>query len=165
MATERYDVAVIGGGPGGYVAGIRLGQHGKKAVVIEREHMGGVCLNWGCIPSKAIIHAANLRNEVDHFGDVFSAVPDVDATKLQGWKNDIVKKQRSGVSSLLKANKCAELFGNATVTSPTTLTVAPSNGTGDATEVEFGQLIIATGASIIELPTFPFSEPFYRLCA
>ena len=158
MATERYEVAVIGGGPGGYVAGIRLGQHGKKAVVIEREHMGGVCLNWGCIPSKAIIHAANLRNEVDHFGDVFSAVPDVDSTKLQGWKNNIVKKQRSGVSSLLKANKCAELRGDATLTGPNTLKV--TNSDGDVTEVQFDQAIVATGASIIEIPTFPFSESF-----
>ena len=158
MATQRYEVAVVGGGPGGYVAGIRLGQHGKNAVVIEREHMGGVCLNWGCIPSKAIIHAANLRHEVDHFGDVFSAVPDVDATKLQSWKNDIVKKQRGGVSSLLKANKCAELRGDATLTGPNSLTVQPKDG--EAVDVTFESLIIATGASIIELPTFPFSEPF-----
>ena len=158
MATERYEVAVIGGGPGGYVAGIRLGQHGKKAVVIEREHMGGVCLNWGCIPSKAIIHAANLRNEVDHFGEVFSAVPDVDSTKLQAWKNDIVKKQRSGVSSLLKSNKCAELRGTAMLTSPKTLTVTAADGA--TTDVEFERLILATGASIIEIPPFPFSEPF-----
>ena len=78
MASDRYEVVVIGGGPGGYVAGIRLGQHGKKAVVIEREHLGGVCLNWGCIPSKAIIHAANVRTEVKHFGKVFSGgIPEV----------------------------------------------------------------------------------------
>ncbi|MEL7368894.1 MAG: dihydrolipoyl dehydrogenase [Myxococcota bacterium] len=157
MATERYEVAVVGGGPGGYVAGIRLGQHGKKAVVIEREHMGGVCLNWGCIPSKAIIHAANLRQEVDHFGDVFSAVPDVDSGKLQAWKNNIVKKQRSGVSSLLKANKCAELRGDATLTGPNALTVKGKKG---ETTVEFEKLVIATGASIVEIPPFPFSEPF-----
>jgi dihydrolipoamide dehydrogenase len=68
MANERYEVAVIGGGPGGYVAGIRAGQLGKKAVVIEKEHLGGVCLNWGCIPSKAIIHAAHVRAEVKEFG-------------------------------------------------------------------------------------------------
>src|SRR3990167_8760007 len=97
MTSERYDVAIIGGGPGGYVAGIRLGQHGKKAVVIEmlllddygllarvpfgrhgkkavvieKEHLGGICLNWGCIPSKAIIHAANVRHEVEAFAGVF----------------------------------------------------------------------------------------------
>ncbi len=158
MATERYEVAVVGGGPGGYVAGIRLGQHGKKAVVIEREHMGGVCLNWGCIPSKALIHAANLRTEVDHFGDVFSGVPEVDSTKLQAWKDDIVKKQRKGVSSLLKANNCDERMGEAVLTGPHGLTVTGSDG--ETTEIGFDSLILATGASIIELPSFPFSEPF-----
>ena len=123
MATERYDVAVIGGGPGGYVAGIRLGQHGKNAVVIEREHMGGVCLNWGCIPSKAIIHAANLRNEVDHFGDVFSTVPDVDSRANS--RRGKTTSSRSSVRAFrvsLKANKCAEVMGDATLTGPNSLT-------------------------------------------
>src|SRR5947207_8301929 len=99
MANERYDVAIIGSGPGGYVAGIRAGQLGKKSVVIEREQLGGVCLNWGCIPSKAIIHAANIRAEMHEFGalGVFKdkEPPAVDAAQLQSWKNDIIKKQRA----------------------------------------------------------------------
>src|SRR5688572_2395200 len=107
MANERYEVVVIGAGPGGYVAGIRAGQLGKKSLVIEREHLGGVCLNWGCIPSKAIIHAGNVRSEVHEFGalGVFQgSVPGVDAAKLQSWKNDIIKKQRGGIANLLKSN-------------------------------------------------------------
>lgn len=156
MAKARYEVAVIGGGPGGYVAGIRLGQHKKKALVIEREHLGGVCLNWGCIPSKALIHAANLRHEVHGLGEVFSTVPTLDAVALQAWKDGIVKKQRNGVASLLKANRCDHLEGDATITGKNSLRV---NGAEGSTEVEFDQLIVATGAAVIELPSFPFSEP------
>lgn len=155
MSTERYEVVVVGGGPGGYPAGIRLGQHGKKAVVIEREQLGGVCLNWGCIPSKALIHAANLRHEVDHFGDVFSAVPEIDTKKLQGWKNNIVKKQRNGVASLLKANGCDHMVGDATLVGPNALTVKSKDG---EKRVEFDSLVLATGASVIEIPPFPFSD-------
>jgi dihydrolipoamide dehydrogenase len=157
MSTERYEVVVIGGGPGGYVAGIRLGQHGKKALVIEREHLGGVCLNWGCIPSKAIIHAANLRHEVQHFGPVFSAVPDVDATRLMSWKDDLIKKQRAGIASLLKANGCAHEKGEARLVGPNALELATGNGA--PRRVEFDQLVLATGAAIVEIPSFPFSEP------
>ena len=155
MATERYEVVVVGGGPGGYPAGIRLGQHGKKAVVIEREQLGGVCLNWGCIPSKALIHAANVRHEVQHFGDVFSAVPDVDTKKLQAWKNEIIKKQRGGIASLLKANNCGHITGDATLVGPNALTVKTKDG---ERRVEFDHLILATGASVIEIPGFPFSD-------
>lgn len=154
--SNRYEVVVIGGGPGGYPAGIRLGQHGKKALLIEREHLGGVCLNWGCIPSKAIIHAANLRHEVHNFGGVFSAVPAVNATELQSWKDALIRKQRQGIAGLLKSNGCEVKTGTATITGKNSLSL----DTGSATEtVEFGQLILATGAGIIELPSFPFSDP------
>ncbi|MEQ9498109.1 MAG: dihydrolipoyl dehydrogenase [Deltaproteobacteria bacterium] len=157
MATERYDVVVIGGGPGGYPAGIRLGQHGKKALVIERENLGGVCLNWGCIPSKAIIHAANLRHEVEAMKNIYSAVPDVNATELMAWKDGIIKKQRTGIAGLLKANGCAHKKGDATIVGPNALSLKTGEGED---RIEFDQLIIATGASIIEIPPFPFSEPF-----
>ena len=156
MAKERYEVAVIGGGPGGYVAGIRLGQHKKKALVIEREHLGGVCLNWGCIPSKALIHAANLRHEVNGLGKVFSSVPTIDPTELQAWKDGVIKKQRNGVASLLKANHCDHLEGDATITGKNSLQVSTQEG---VTEIDFDHLIVATGAAVIELPSFPFSEP------
>ena len=153
--AERYDAVVIGSGPGGYVAGIRLGQHGKRTLVIEREHLGGVCLNWGCIPSKALIHAGNLRHEVDAFGDVFSAVPDMDANKLQEWKEGIVKKQRSGVGMLLKGAKTDHIEGDAKLTGPNSLRIESKDGTKD---IDFDNLILATGAQVIEIPGFPFSE-------
>ncbi|MEM1025481.1 MAG: dihydrolipoyl dehydrogenase [Myxococcota bacterium] len=153
--AERYEAVVVGGGPGGYVAGIRLGQHGKKTLVVEREHLGGVCLNWGCIPSKALIHAGNLRHEVDAFGSVFSTVPDMDATKLQEWKEGIIKKQRSGVGQLLKGARTEHLEGEAMLTGPHSLQVKTKDGTK---EVEFDNLVLATGAKIIEIPGFPFSD-------
>jgi dihydrolipoamide dehydrogenase len=157
MSIERYEVVVVGGGPGGYVAGIRLGQHGKKTLVVEREHLGGVCLNWGCIPSKAIIHAANLRSEVAHFGSVFSAVPEVSATQLMAWKDELIKKQRGGIASLLKANNCAHKKGTAKLVGPHALEL--DTGNGGPERIEFDTLLLATGASIIEIPSFPFSEP------
>jgi dihydrolipoamide dehydrogenase len=157
MANERYEAVVIGSGPGGYVAGIRLGQHGKKALVIEREHLGGVCLNWGCIPSKALIHAGNLRHEMEAFGDVFEGqVPTMNTDKLQEWKDGIVKKQRSGVGMLLKSAKTEHKMGDARLTGPNSLELTSSDGTET---IEFDHLILATGAKIIELPAFPFSDP------
>lgn len=156
MSSERYEAVVIGGGPGGYVAGIRLGQHGKKALVIEREHLGGVCLNWGCIPSKALIHAGNLRHEMEAMGGVYTGeVPAVDATQLQQWKDGIIDKQRKGIASLLKANKCDHRFGTARLTGSHALELTKD---GETQTIEFDSLILATGARVIEIPGFPFSE-------
>ncbi len=159
MAQKSFEVAVIGGGPGGYVAGIRLGQLGKKAVVIERENLGGVCLNWGCIPSKALIHAANLVGELAEFGEfgISAKSVEIDATKLQAWKDGIIKKQRGGIKSLLQSNHCEHLKGEAKLTGPKTLEVKLDNGGGTDT-ISFEQLIVATGASVIEIPGFPFDE-------
>lgn len=158
MANSRYEVAVVGGGPGGYVAGIRLGQRGKKAVVIERAHLGGVCLNWGCIPSKAIIHAAHTKHQVEVFGKVFQGDIKVQAKPLMAWKDKLIQKQRGGIKSLLKANGCDHLEGAATLTGPKTIQVKTPNG-GGAQTVEADQIVLATGAAVIEIPGFPFSAP------
>lgn len=155
MANRSVEVAIIGGGPGGYVAGIRAGQLGKKAVVIEREHLGGVCLNWGCIPSKALIHAANLVHEVQDFAEhgIKTGKLDVDADKLMAWKDGIIEKQRGGIKSLLKSNKCDHLVGSAKITGPRTLEVKGKDG---VETVEFANLIIASGAQVIEIPGFKY---------
>jgi dihydrolipoamide dehydrogenase len=158
MSSKTYEVAVIGGGPGGYVAGIRLGHLGKKAVVIEREHLGGVCLNWGCIPSKSLIHAANVVGEIkesEHIGISTNGV-NVDVAKLQSWKDGIIKRQRGGIKTLLKANKCDHLVGDAKLTSANTLSL--KNADGQTEEVRFEQLILATGASVIQIPGFEFDD-------
>ena len=102
METLRTDVIVIGSGPGGYVCAIRLGQLGKQVVCIEKEAPGGVCLNVGCIPSKALITAAKTFDKMKH-ADVMGITIEgarVDMAKLQAWKGEIVKKQTAGVSML-----------------------------------------------------------------
>src|SRR5688572_23685979 len=146
--AERYEVAVIGAGPGGYVCAIRLGQLGKKTVVIEKGDLGGVCLNWGCIPSKAVIHAAEVQAEFVHaatMGIGTGAEVPVDLGKLRGWKQGILTKLRGGIAGLLKANGVTRLEGTATLTGPKTLTVTSKDG--KTTDIEFRQAVVATGAS------------------
>ena len=103
MTDKSYDAIVIGGGPGGYVAAIRLGQLGLNTLVVEKEYMGGVCLNWGCIPSKALIYASGLVNKLRHAEvmGISTGELKVDVAKMQTWKQGIVKKLTWGVSSLV----------------------------------------------------------------
>src|SRR5512137_3004219 len=105
MAIKTYDAVVIGGGVGGYPAAIRLAQLGKKVALVEKESLGGVCLNWGCIPSKALIAAANLVEDVRAAAARgILADPKVDVARLRQFKADVVKKLVSGVSFLQKGN-------------------------------------------------------------
>ena len=107
MPEQRFDAVVIGAGPGGYPAAIRLGQLKVKTCVIEREYMGGVCLNVGCIPSKAVIHAAKMFDKLGHadeIGIVVAHKPTLDMNKLQTWKCGVVNKLTGGVRTLLKGN-------------------------------------------------------------
>src|SRR5678815_3607391 len=95
MPEQRFDAIVIGAGPGGYPAGIKLGQLKVKAAVVEREYMGGVCLNVGCIPSKAVIHASKLYEKMSHASDIgigIASAPTLDMKKLQTWKGGVVTK-------------------------------------------------------------------------
>ena len=109
MADEvRVEALVIGAGPGGYVAGIRLGQLKKKAMVVERDKPGGICLNVGCIPSKALINAAKTYDKLRHGADIGILADNlrVDMGKMQTWKGEVVSKLTGGVKTLLKANGC-----------------------------------------------------------
>src|ERR1700712_4229359 len=119
MTEKSYDAIVVGGGPGGYVAAIRLGQLGQQVLVVEKEYMGGVCLNWGCIPSKALIAAAATVDKIRHADKmgITTGEVKVDVEKLQAWKDGIVKKLTSGVGTLIKANKGDSVFGTAKVKS------------------------------------------------
>src|SRR5262245_13141581 len=128
MTTEvlTFDAAVIGAGTGGYPAGIRLGQLGVKTVVIEKEYAGGVCLNVGCIPSKAMIHAAKQFEKLKHLGDLGIGglgTPTIDMEVTQKWKEGVTGKLTSGVKQLLKSNKATFLEGTATFVSPHELDV------------------------------------------
>src|SRR5512138_3827236 len=106
MAAERrYDAVVIGAGPGGYVAAIRLAQLGRRTALVEREALGGTCLNWGCIPSKALIAAANLADEVRGAAERgIVAEVRLDAARLREFKEEVVRKLVAGVGALEKGN-------------------------------------------------------------
>lgn len=153
--SKDYEAIVIGGGPGGYVAAIRLGQLGVKTLCIEKEAMGGVCLNWGCIPSKALIAAANLANKVKHAQHMGITVKDleVDVPKMQEWKEGIVKKLTGGVTSLVKGNKGDIVMGTAKVTGSNSVEVTAEDGTTETYEASKG-IIVATGAKMIQIPGF-----------
>ena len=108
MATNKYDVVVIGAGPGGYVAAIRAAQLGFNTAVVEREFLGGVCLNVGCIPSKAMISAGHFLHRIQHDADPMGievGAPKVNMSKLKNWKQSVCDKMSGGVGQLLKGNK------------------------------------------------------------
>jgi dihydrolipoamide dehydrogenase len=156
MATKTFDAVVIGAGPGGYVAAIRLAQLGKKVGLVEKEALGGVCLNWGCIPSKALIAAANLVEDLRGAADRgISSEPKVDLAKLRQFKNDVVKKLVSGVGMLEKGNGVEVVKGTATFVAPNAVEVEPSGG-GEKLRVEAQSFIVATGARPVQIPGFAF---------
>jgi len=155
--TLRYDAVVIGAGTGGYPCGIRLGQLGVKALVIDKTYPGGVCLNVGCIPSKAVIHAAKMFDKVKHLDDLGISVPGaptIDMVKMQKWKEGIVKKLTTGVVQLLKGNKSDYLDGEATFVSPRELDVKKKDGT--TIRVETKSVVVATGSLPIQIAGFTF---------
>jgi dihydrolipoamide dehydrogenase len=155
METKQVDALVIGAGPGGYVAAIRLAQLGKKTLVVDKEFVGGVCLNVGCIPSKALINAAKTFEKTkaaDKMGIIVESVH-LDFAKLQDWKNGVVKKLTGGIGQLLKGNGAEYLAGTAKFRSATEVEVETANG---PVLVKAGAVIIATGSRPIQIPNFPF---------
>lgn len=147
-------VVVIGGGPGGYVAAIRLGQMGKDVILVERApRLGGICLNEGCIPSKALIHAADLVHEVKHASNMGISVSEIelDMEKLNGWKKSIVERLTGGVAFLCEKAGVEIVRGEARFLSDRSLSVEGEHGTF---EIEFEQAVIATGSSPMTLPGF-----------
>jgi dihydrolipoamide dehydrogenase len=159
MATKTYDAVVIGGGVGGYPAAIRLAQLGKKTALVEKGPLGGVCLNWGCIPSKALIAAANLVDEIGRASDrgILVERPKVDVAKLREFKDGVVKKLVGGVALLEKGNGVEVLKGTARFVSPTAVEVDPGQG-GEKVRVEAQAFVLATGARPIEIPGFAFGK-------
>ncbi|MDP4061493.1 Dihydrolipoyl dehydrogenase [Rhodobacteraceae bacterium LE17] len=151
MADNAYDVIVIGAGPGGYVAAIRAAQLGLKTIVVEREHMGGICLNWGCIPTKAMLRSSevyHLMQRAKEFGLSAQGI-DYDLDAVVARSRAIAKQLNGGVSHLLKKNKVTALMGAATITAPGQVLVKTAKG--DET-LSGKHIIIATGARARELP-------------
>ena len=141
-------VLVIGGGPGGYVAAIRLGQLGRPALLVEKDQLGGECLNRGCIPSKALIHLASLydavRTEGPEVGIRTTGQFQLDLAVTQRWKESVVAKERQGVASLLKSAGVAVLPGTVRFTGPKSAELTAPDGGKE--RIDFEQAIIAVGA-------------------
>ncbi len=156
---KQTEVCVIGSGPGGYVAAIKAAQLGKKVLVIDRDKVGGVCLNCGCIPSKALITAAGfydkMQNGAAEMG-ITAGKTSVDMTKLQTWKQGVVNKLTGGVGQLLKANGCEYMTGEAKFKSPKELEVKTADGKTEV--IQATSFIIATGSRPIEIPGFAFDQ-------
>lgn len=150
------DVAVIGGGPGGYGAAIRASQLGRKAVVVEKESLGGICLNWGCIPSKALLHAADVLDELGNAAELGIAFENltVDFSRAVRRSRTIVGKQTHGLKYLMRKNGIEVMEGTARFLSPHALQVTDRNGT--LSEVTADAFVIATGARSRALPALPF---------
>ena len=152
-----YDVVVIGAGPGGYVAAIRLGQLGKKTLVVEKQYVGGVCLNVGCIPTKALLHATHLRVQGEHARKQMGLLLEdqgVDLPKLRRWKDGIVRRLVKGVQTLWKANGVEWIQGTAHLQDPHTVEILDAEGQRRRVTAE--HLILATGSRPVELRGFEF---------
>jgi dihydrolipoamide dehydrogenase len=155
--VEEIDVLVIGSGPGGYVAAIRAAQLGKSVTIVDRGSIGGVCLNEGCIPSKALISAAHKYETMSHSSEmgIEAEGVKVDFGKVQEWKQSVVDKLTGGVGSLLKGNKVKIMPGEAFFIEPDVVSVSTEE---EGKRFKFNHCIIATGSRSIELKPFPFGE-------
>ena len=142
---EKFDVIVIGGGPGGYVAAIRAAQLGLKTAVVEKEHLGGICLNWGCIPTKALLKSAELLEKIKHADEFGINVvkPNFDIEKIVARSRDVSTKLVGGIKGLLKKNKVTVFEGVAKIINPKLVSVASKD---QNTSLEAKNIIIATGA-------------------
>jgi dihydrolipoamide dehydrogenase len=151
MAANSYDVIVIGAGPGGYVAAIRASQLGLKTAIVEREHMGGICLNWGCIPTKAMLRSSevfHLMHRAKEFGLKASGI-DYDLDAVVARSRGVAKQLNGGVGHLMKKNKVDVVMGEATVPAKGKVSVKTAKGREDLTAKS---IILATGARARELP-------------
>ncbi len=152
----NYDIIVIGSGPGGYVAAIRAAQLGFKTAVIEKESLGGICLNWGCIPTKALLKSAHVfkyLQEAEQYGLNKVENPGFDFSKVVQRSRGVAQKMSGGISFLMKKNKIDVIMGTAKVQKGKKVSVTDENG--KATEYSAQHIIIATGARSRELPNLP----------
>ncbi|MEQ1556817.1 MAG: dihydrolipoyl dehydrogenase [Gallionella sp.] len=152
------EVVVLGAGPGGYTAAFRAADLGKQVVLIEKHaSLGGVCLNVGCIPSKALLHVAKViteAEEVSHHGVVFGA-PAIDINAIRAWKESVINKSTGGLAALAKQRKVQVVQGVAKFTSANTLSVQTADG---EKIIRFEQAIVAAGSSVARIPGFPYDD-------
>ncbi|MEZ5921276.1 MAG: dihydrolipoyl dehydrogenase [Parvularculaceae bacterium] len=158
MTELTCKVLIIGGGPGGYVCGIKAGQLGLDTIVVDADALGGTCLNVGCIPSKAIIHAADEFEKATHFANssalgISAGKPKLDLKKTVEWKDGIVKRLTTGVGGLLKKNKAKAIAGHASFVDGKTVDVKTKDG---VQRIHAENIVIATGSVPVELPFLKF---------
>jgi len=150
--ADRFDLIVLGGGPGGYVAAIRAAQLGLKTALVEREHLGGICLNWGCIPTKALLRSAEIKHYLDHAADYGLSAENVsfDLDAIVKRSRGVAGQLNKGVTHLLKKNKVSVFAGSGRLAGPGRLEVSlMDKGT---VVLEAANIILATGARARELP-------------
>ena len=152
---SSYDVAIIGAGPGGYVAALRAAQLGLNTVVIERESLGGVCLNWGCIPTKALLRSADLLRDIQGAAvhGISVSEPTVDIGAMVARSRQVAKRLNHGVAHLLRKAGVQVLMGEARLAAPGKLSITSKEG---EITVLAQHIIVATGAKARELPMLPF---------
>ena len=149
--ADQYDLIVLGSGPGGYVAAIRAAQLGLKVAIVERELLGGICLNWGCIPTKALLRSAEVYHYMQH-ADAYglsNEKPSFDLAKVVGRSRAVSKQLNQGVTHLMKKNKITVVMGDGALTAANKLTVTKD---GKTTDLEAKHIIVATGARARDLP-------------
>lgn len=156
MKTAHSDLIVIGGGPGGYVAAIRASQLGQKVTLVERAELGGICLNWGCIPTKALLHTARTLTHIRAAAELGIMVPEgvrVDLPRTIARSREVSARLRTGVSALLKKNGVTVHHGQARLDGPGKVIVTPESGAAKALTAP--AIIVATGASPREIDSLP----------
>ena len=151
MAETEFDLIVIGSGPGGYVAAIRAGQLGMKVAVVEREHLGGICLNWGCIPTKALLRSSEIWHLLHRLNEFGFSAGDItfDLTKIVERSRKVAAQLTNGVKGLMKKNKVTVIDGEATLKGRGTIIVVKN---GQSTEYSAKNIVLATGARAREFP-------------
>jgi dihydrolipoamide dehydrogenase len=152
--SATYDVIVLGSGPGGYVAAIRCAQLGLNTAIVEREKLGGICLNWGCIPTKALLRSAEIYHYMQHAGDYGLVAQGIEADleAIVKRSRGVAKQLNQGVTHLMKKNKITVHMGEGTLTGPTSITVKSDDG---GEEISAKHVIVATGARARDLPFAP----------
>ena len=130
MADTKFDIVVVGGGPGGYVAAIRASQLGMKTALVEREHLGGICLNWGCIPTKALLRASEIHHILHNLDEFGLSAKDVsfDIGKIVKRSRNVAKQLNQGVAHLLKKNKVSVFDGTGALSGSGTVAVSDKDG-------------------------------------
>ena len=161
MADTQVDAIVIGAGPGGYHAAIRLGQLGKNVVCFDRDEVGGVCLNWGCIPTKALLHVGEVARHIREAGKIGLkvAAPEIDREGVAKFTNDVVTSNVKGVETLFKGNNVKFAYGEASFTSPKSVSLKKRDG-GSETYTAKDGIVIATGSAPVDVKAWPRDGEF-----